>query len=59
MAASVPTADVKLQAPPVELERIPLVQNNRSFGYISDQVSAITEGKATLWWWIAPVVGLS
>ena len=45
---------IKVPVTPQELERIPLVQNNRSFGYISDQVSAITEGKAPLWWWMAP-----
>ena len=38
---------------PPELARIPLVQNNRSFGWISDRVTAITEGKAPLWWWAA------
>ena len=32
---------------------IPLVQNNRSFGWISDRVAAITEGKAPTWWWAA------
>jgi Ni/Fe-hydrogenase subunit HybB-like protein len=44
---------LKVPVPPPELERIPLVQNKRSFAWISDQVSAITEGKAPLWWWIA------
>ena len=29
---------IKVPIPPKELERIPLVQNNRSFGWISDQV---------------------
>ena len=44
---------LKVPAPPPELARIPLVQNNRSFGWISDQVYAITEGKAPKWWWAA------
>ncbi len=29
---------------PKELERVPLVQNNRSIGWISDRICAITEG---------------
>ena len=44
---------LKVPVPPPELERIPLVRNNRSFAWISNQVAAITEGKAPLWWWIA------
>jgi len=47
-------AAAQLQVPvpmtPKELERIPLVDHNRSFGWISDRVSAITEGKTPLWW---------
>ena len=45
----------QINVPPVpaELVREPLVQNNRSFGWISDRVSAITEGKAPKWWWAA------
>ena len=51
MADGVTTVHV----PPVppELERIPLVANNRSLGWISDRVAAITEGKAPRWWWLA------
>jgi molybdopterin-containing oxidoreductase family membrane subunit len=47
------TTQIKVPVPPPELERIPLVANNRSFGWISDRVAAITEGKAPLWWWCA------
>src|SRR5580692_1882341 len=54
-------ATTQLQVPvtPPELARIPLVQNNRSFGWISDRVNAITEGAAPAWWWAAfiPSVG--
>jgi len=46
-------ADLKLPMPPAELERKPLVSNSRSPGWISDQVSAIVEGKTPKWWWIA------
>jgi Ni/Fe-hydrogenase subunit HybB-like protein len=44
---------VKVPAPPVELERLPLVTNQRSTAWISDQVAGIIEGKTPLWWWIA------
>jgi molybdopterin-containing oxidoreductase family membrane subunit len=46
-------SQIKVPVPPPELARIPLVQNNRSFGWISDRVSAISEGKAPKWWWAA------
>ena len=50
MSQVIVEGDIKVPVPPKELERIPLVQNNRSFGWISDRVSAITEGKTPLWW---------
>ena len=40
-------------APPVELQRLPLVANHRGFGWISDRVAAIVEGKTPWWWWVA------
>jgi len=46
-------SQIRVPVPPPELARIPLVQNNRSFGWISDRVAAITEGKAPKWWWAA------
>jgi molybdopterin-containing oxidoreductase family membrane subunit len=46
-------SQVKVPAVPAELAREPLVANNRSFGWISDRVSAITEGKTPKWWWAA------
>ena len=45
--------EIKVPVVPAELAREPLVQNNRSFGWISDRVSAITEGKTPKWWWAA------
>ncbi len=39
--------------PPPELERQPLVLNNRDFGWLSDRVAGVTEGKTPRWWWIA------
>ena len=47
------TTPLEVQAPPPGLEREPLVANNRSLGWISDQVAAITEGRAPRWWWVA------
>ena len=47
------TTPLEVQAPPPGLEREPLVTNNRSLGWISDQVAAITEGRAPRWWWVA------
>src|SRR5262245_63890170 len=44
---------MKVQGPPPELEREPLVANTRSLGWLSDQVSAIIEGKTPAWWWAA------
>jgi molybdopterin-containing oxidoreductase family membrane subunit len=44
---------VDLAGPPPELARPPLVANERSLGWISDQVSAIVEGKTPFWWWVA------
>ena len=44
MAANVAHRPV-LADPPRELERIPLVDNNRSIGWISDSISRIVEDK--------------
>jgi Ni/Fe-hydrogenase subunit HybB-like protein len=44
---------LKLQAPPVELEREPLVGRERSLGWLSDRVASIVEGKTPTWWWLA------
>jgi len=39
--------------PPPELERKPLVQNLRSFAWISDRIAAVAEGRTPKWWWAA------
>ena len=46
--------------PPAELNRAPLVGNNRSLGWISNRVCSLTEGRAPIWWWIMliPSLGL-
>jgi len=48
MAASI----AKIPQPPAELERLPLVNNNRSLGWISNRVAGLAEGKAPIWWWL-------
>lgn len=53
MSDAVLPADLKLQAPPPELQREPLVNNHRSPGWISDAIAGIAEGKTPLWWWAA------
>ena len=45
--------DIVVQAPPRELERVPLVSNQRSPGWISDAIAGVAEGKTPLWWWAA------
>ena len=44
---------LKIAPPPRELERIPLVQNQRGLGWLSDAVAGVAEGKTPKWWWIA------
>ncbi len=54
--ASVSSSAPKVQGPPVELEREPLVLNNRPLNWISNQIAGIAEGKAPKWWWPAFLV---
>jgi hypothetical protein len=51
----VPTS-VKIAPPPAELERQPLVLQNRSIGWISDHIAGICEGPAPKWWLPALIV---
>src|SRR5262245_34979040 len=44
---------LKLRPPPAVLEREPLVENQRSIGWISDRIAGVAEGKTPLWWWVA------
>ena len=36
---------------PKELEREPLVLNNRSLSWITATIAGIVEGKTPKWWW--------
>jgi Ni/Fe-hydrogenase subunit HybB-like protein len=54
-----PVTDIKLAAPPIELEREPLVANQRSIGWISDQIAMVIEGKTPMWWKIGFAISVS
>jgi molybdopterin-containing oxidoreductase family membrane subunit len=45
--------------PPKELVNEPLVLNQRSVAWISDQVAGIIERKTPAWWWIALGISIS
>ena len=44
--------ELKKLAPPAELRRAPVVENNRGLGLLTDQLSKFAEGKVPRWWWI-------
>ena len=44
---------IKVAPPPRELERQPLIANQRNLGWISDRVAGVAEGKTPKWWWYA------
>ncbi len=46
------SSSVKIAAPPKELEREPLVLNNRPPSWITNQVVGIIEGNTPRWWWV-------
>ncbi len=52
MSESTQTSEVVLHTPP-EMARVPLVGNDRSVGWITDNVSRIVEEPTPIWWWIA------
>ena len=37
--------------PPRELERVPLILNQRPLGWLSNAIAGIAEGKTPKWWW--------
>src|SRR5437667_2658047 len=53
MAEAVIPASFKVQPPPPQLAREPLVANQRPIGWISDAVAGVAEGKTPKWWWCA------
>ena len=57
MADHSASSSVTIAPPPIELERKPLVANQRSIGWISDTIANVIEDKTPRWWWIA--IGVS
>jgi molybdopterin-containing oxidoreductase family membrane subunit len=52
--AEVLTRDVPvIAATPAPLVRPPLILNQRPFGWLSDRIAEVAEGKTPTWWWIA------
>ena len=43
---------LKLLVPPAELRRGLQVPAHRSLGWLTDQLTAMPEGKTPLWWWV-------
>jgi Ni/Fe-hydrogenase subunit HybB-like protein len=41
---------------PTPFPRATLVENNRSFGWVTDKISGIIEGKTPTWWWVCFVL---
>ncbi|MEC7903071.1 MAG: NrfD/PsrC family molybdoenzyme membrane anchor subunit [Verrucomicrobiota bacterium] len=50
------SSSIKIAAPPKELEREPLVLNNRPPSWITNQVVGIIEGKTPRWWWVTFII---
>jgi Ni/Fe-hydrogenase subunit HybB-like protein len=42
--------ELKKLAPPAELRRAPVVENNRGLGALTDQLAKFAEGKCPRWW---------
>ncbi len=51
MAQDHSTAALQVVDAPKQLERLPLVLNNRSLGWITNTIAGIVEGKTPKWWW--------
>ncbi len=41
---------------PANMPRRPIVENQRTFAWITQKVCGIVEGRAPLWWWVAFVI---
>jgi len=50
---------IKAQAPPMELERIPLVANQRGLGWLSDRIAGVIEGETPAWWKICFAISVT
>jgi len=50
--AAVAVPAILAEVKPAVLPRAVLVENNRSFAWISDKICGIIEGPTPRWWWI-------
>lgn len=44
------------EARPADMARRPIIENNRSFTWITQKVCGIVEGKTPTWWWVAFII---
>ncbi len=51
-----PTPAILQEVKPAVLPRATLVENNRSFGWVTDKICGIIEGKTPTWWWVCFVL---
>lgn len=58
MSAPGTNPSFKIAPPPREIEREPLVLNNRSLSWITNQIAGIIEGKTPTWWWVTMLISL-
>jgi molybdopterin-containing oxidoreductase family membrane subunit len=58
MSAAVDKLPAYVVPPPAELEREPLVLNQRSPGWISDKIAGLAEQGMPRWWWPAFLVSV-
>ena len=52
-------ASIKVQAPPVQLERVPLVGNQRGLGWLTDRIAGVIEGETPAWWKMCFAISLT
>ena len=61
MASSHPISDevkpaILHEVDPVDIPRPALVDNNRSFSWITDKICGIVEEKTPTWWWVCFII---
>jgi molybdopterin-containing oxidoreductase family membrane subunit len=56
IAESADAPEILKEVKPVDYPVRPLVENNRSFSWVTEKICSIVEERTPLWWWIAFVV---
>jgi molybdopterin-containing oxidoreductase family membrane subunit len=41
---------------PADMPRRPIIENNRSFSWITQKICGIVEGRTPTWWWVAFII---